>query len=49
MLNGAVIYILFSLQSHTILLIQPTAKPESRIYSDYETKDECMEGRQCPA
>ena len=31
-------------QSHTILLIQPNSKPESRTYSDYETKDECMEG-----
>ena len=31
-------------QSHTILLIQPNTKPESRTYSDYETKDECMEG-----
>ncbi|XP_068682460.1 enhancer of rudimentary homolog [Montipora capricornis] len=30
--------------SHTILLIQPTSKPDSRTYSDYETKDECMEG-----
>lgn len=29
--------------SHTILLIQPTSKPESRTYSDYETKEECME------
>ncbi|KAM7443751.1 hypothetical protein ABFA07_007627 [Porites harrisoni] len=34
----------FSLKmSHTILLIQPTSKPESRTYSDYETKEECME------
>lgn len=31
-------------QSHTILLIQPNTKPESQMYSDYETKDECMEG-----
>ncbi|KAJ7384764.1 hypothetical protein OS493_020356 [Desmophyllum pertusum] len=30
--------------SHTILLIQPSVKPESRTYSDYETKEECMEG-----
>lgn len=31
-------------QSYTILLIQPNTKPESRTYSDYQTKDECMEG-----
>ncbi|PFX18371.1 Protein enhancer of rudimentary [Stylophora pistillata] len=37
--------VLFANMSHTILLIQPSAKPESRTYSDYETKDECMEGR----
>ncbi|XP_015754464.1 PREDICTED: enhancer of rudimentary homolog isoform X1 [Acropora digitifera] len=30
--------------SHTILLIQPTNKPDSRTYSDYESTDECMEG-----
>ena len=29
--------------SHTILLIQPTSKSESRTYTHYETKDECME------
>ena len=30
--------------SHTILLIQPGARPETRTYSDYETVVECMEG-----
>lgn len=29
--------------SHTILLIHPTSKSESRTYTHYETKDECME------
>ncbi|GMT31060.1 hypothetical protein PFISCL1PPCAC_22357, partial [Pristionchus fissidentatus] len=29
---------------HTILLIQPTNKPESRTWSDYETTTECLEG-----
>lgn len=30
--------------AHTILLVQPTKKPEGRTYSDYETVNECMEG-----
>ncbi|VDD87695.1 unnamed protein product [Enterobius vermicularis] len=30
--------------SHTILLIQPTSRPDSRTWSDYETTTECMEG-----
>ncbi|XP_033114958.1 enhancer of rudimentary homolog [Anneissia japonica] len=30
--------------SHTILLIQPGKRAETRTYSDYETLDECMEG-----
>ncbi|KAF0303578.1 Enhancer of rudimentary [Amphibalanus amphitrite] len=30
--------------SHTILLVQPSAKAESRSYSDYESVNECMEG-----
>ncbi|CAH1263179.1 enhancer of rudimentary homolog [Branchiostoma floridae] len=30
--------------AHTILLVQPTGRPESRTYSDYETVTECMEG-----
>ncbi|XP_013380708.1 enhancer of rudimentary homolog [Lingula anatina] len=30
--------------SHTILLIQPTKKPDSRTYSDYESINECLEG-----
>ena len=29
---------------HTILLIQPTARPDSRTWSDYETTSECLEG-----
>ena len=31
--------------SHTILLVQPTKKPEGRTYSDYESVNECMEGK----
>lgn len=30
--------------SHTILLVQPGARPETRTYSDYESVNECMEG-----
>jgi hypothetical protein len=30
--------------AHTILLVQPGSKPESRTYSDYETVSEAMEG-----
>lgn len=30
--------------SHTIVLIQPNSKAESRTYSDYETVNEAMEG-----
>ena len=30
--------------SHTILLVQPGIKPETRTYSDYESVNECMEG-----
>jgi hypothetical protein len=26
------------------LLVQPTPRPESRTWSDYETTGECMEG-----
>ncbi|KAL3985169.1 Protein enhancer of rudimentary [Acanthocheilonema viteae] len=33
-----------SLSSHTILLIQPVARVESRTWSDYETTTDCMEG-----
>ncbi|CAH1732363.1 enhancer of rudimentary homolog isoform X3 [Aphis gossypii] len=29
--------------SHTILLIQPGSRPETRTYSDYESVNECME------
>ncbi|CDQ66874.1 unnamed protein product [Oncorhynchus mykiss] len=32
------------LQSHTILLVQPTKRPEGRTYADYESVNECMEG-----
>ncbi|XP_062502455.1 enhancer of rudimentary homolog [Corticium candelabrum] len=31
-------------RAHTILLMQPTRKAESRTYADYETIIECMEG-----
>ncbi len=30
--------------SHTILLVQPGQKPETRTYSDYESVNDCMEG-----
>ena len=30
--------------SHTILLVQPSVKPESRTYSDYESVNDCLEG-----
>lgn len=30
--------------SHTILLVQPSPRPETRTYSDYESVNECMEG-----
>ncbi|XP_059808238.1 uncharacterized protein LOC132382214 isoform X6 [Hypanus sabinus] len=30
-------------QSHTILLVQPTKRPEGRTYADYESVNECME------
>lgn len=30
--------------AHTILLVQPGPKPESRTYTDYESVNECMEG-----
>lgn len=33
------------IQSHTILLVQPTKRPEGRTYADYESVNECMEGR----
>jgi len=36
------------LQSHTILLIQPESRPETRTYSDYESVNECMEGKELP-
>uniref|UniRef100_A0ABD2XQY9 Enhancer of rudimentary homolog n=1 Tax=Trichogramma kaykai TaxID=54128 RepID=A0ABD2XQY9_9HYME len=32
------------LQAHTILLVQPANRPETRTYSDYESVNECMEG-----
>ena len=30
--------------SHTILLVQASAKLESRTYSDYETINDCLDG-----
>ncbi|VDK32794.1 unnamed protein product [Gongylonema pulchrum] len=30
--------------SHTILLVQPVARVESRTWSDYETTEDCIEG-----
>uniref|UniRef100_A0A1A9W6E4 Protein enhancer of rudimentary n=1 Tax=Glossina brevipalpis TaxID=37001 RepID=A0A1A9W6E4_9MUSC len=30
--------------SHTILLVQPGLRPETRTYSDYDSINECMEG-----
>ncbi|EDV33781.1 uncharacterized protein Dana_GF19121 [Drosophila ananassae] len=30
--------------SHTILLVQPGTRPETRTYCDYESVNECMEG-----
>ena len=33
----------FETMSHTILLVQPGIKPETRTYSDYESVNECME------
>ncbi|XP_041354020.1 enhancer of rudimentary homolog isoform X2 [Gigantopelta aegis] len=30
--------------SHTILLVQPHLRPDTRTYSDYETINECLEG-----
>ena len=36
-------YVLF--QSHTILLVQPSSKPEGRTYSDYEAVNEMLEGK----
>ena len=34
----------FGAISHTILLVQPTKRPEGRTYTDYESVNECMEG-----
>ena len=31
--------------SHTILLVQASPKPESRTYSDYESVNDCLEGK----
>lgn len=41
---GIFIDVVFPLQSHTILLVQPTKRPEGRTYADYESVNECMEG-----
>ncbi|XP_036438226.1 enhancer of rudimentary homolog [Colossoma macropomum] len=37
-------YIFAPKMSHTILLVQPTKRPEGRTYADYESVNECMEG-----
>lgn len=42
--NMAVILRLYFFQSHTILLVQPGPRPETRTYSDYESVNDCMEG-----
>ncbi|KAI8484766.1 hypothetical protein Bbelb_375290 [Branchiostoma belcheri] len=34
-------------QSHTILLVQPGPRPETRTYSDYDSVTECMEAGVC--
>ena len=34
----------FGTMFHTILLVQPTKRPEGRTYADYESVNECMEG-----
>ena len=33
------------IQPHTILLIQPTRAHETRTYTDYESIEECLEGK----
>ena len=40
-------YDLLSFQSHTILLVQPNSRPDTRTYSDYESLNECLEGMRC--
>ncbi len=30
--------------SHTILLLQPGARPETRTFTDYESVNKCIEG-----
>ncbi|KAI5616681.1 enhancer of rudimentary-like [Silurus asotus] len=37
-------YMVIMAPSHTILLVQPTKRPEGRTYADYESVNECMEG-----
>lgn len=32
--------------SHTILFLQSTNKLDSRTYSDYESVDECLDGKE---
>lgn len=36
-----------SAMAHTILLVQPGPKPETRTFSDYESVNECMEAGVC--
>jgi len=40
-----IINIIFTQAEHTILLVQPMNKLETRTYSDFETINECMEGK----
>lgn len=48
MFTKFIIYFYFIwFQSHTILLVQPGVRPETRTYSDYESINECMEGSVC--
>ena len=39
------ILLFFLLQSHTILMVQPNTRPDTRTYSDYESLNECLEGK----
>lgn len=41
---GLELPVIVSDHSHTILLVQPTKRPEGRTYADYESVNECMEG-----
>ncbi|XP_078591485.1 enhancer of rudimentary homolog isoform X1 [Branchiostoma floridae x Branchiostoma japonicum] len=41
------LYAFASWESHTILLVQPGRRPETRTYSDYDSVTECMEAGVC--